>query len=321
MESPTALIRSDRFYLHDTGTHPENAQRLVAIEDHLHRNGLLDGRSTLEPRMATVDEVALVHSRRYIEFIEQVAHGGGAYLDSDTYVSPDTYEAAMLAAGAALTAVDLVLDSDTRRVFAFPRPPGHHAEPDRGMGFCIFNNIAIGAQYAIDRRGLDRVAIIDWDVHHGNGTQDAFYDTDQVLFISVHQTPLYPGTGRRDERGVGYGQNHTLNIPLAPGSGDDIYLRVFDEIIGPRLDEYAPDLILVSAGFDAHRDDPLALMEVTEAGFHAMASRVREWADRYAQGRLVLLLEGGYNQRALVASVEATLRALDLQALPEPACA
>ncbi|MDI3339575.1 MAG: histone deacetylase [Sphaerobacter sp.] len=311
MDIPTALVLSDRFRLHDTGSHPENAQRLVAIERHLRLRGLLADRTVLEPEPATPADVGLVHDQEYIRFIEQLCHGGGAYLDSDTYVCPQTYETALLAVGAAIGAVDRVLDGDLRRVFAFPRPPGHHAERRRGMGFCIFNNVAIAARHALDRRGLRRVAIIDWDVHHGNGTQEAFYDTDEVLFVSLHQSPLYPGTGGRDEEGSGYGQGYTLNLPLPPGTGDATYLRLFDEVVGPRILSYVPELILVSAGFDAHRDDPLALMEVTEQGFYAMASRVREWADRCSHGRLVLVLEGGYNQRALAASVEATLRGLD----------
>lgn len=316
MDIPTALILSDRFRLHDTGAHPENAQRLVAIERHLHECGLINERAVLDPEPATPEDIALVHDPEYIRFIEHIAHAGGAYLDSDTYVSPLTYETAMLAAGAAIQAVDYVLDGAAPRVFVFPRPPGHHALRRQGMGFCIFNNIAVAARHALERCGLRRVAIIDWDVHHGNGTQEAFYDTDEVLFFSVHQWPLFPGTGHRDEEGVGYGQSYTVNLPLPPGSDDADYARVFDDVIGPRLIEYAPDLILVSAGFDAHRDDPLALMEVTERGFYGMARRVREWADQLSEGRLVLLLEGGYNQRALVRSVEATIRALD--ALPAP---
>jgi len=311
MDVPTALIMSERFRLHDTGAHPENAQRLVTIERHLRSVGLLAGRSVLEPRAATADDVALVHDLRYVRFIEQLANAGGGYLDSDTYVSPQTYESALFAAGAAITAVDTVLDTPIRRVFAFPRPPGHHAEPAHGMGFCIFNNVAVAARHAVDRRGLGRVAILDWDVHHGNGTQAIFYDCDQVLFVSVHQWPLYPGTGQRDERGVGHGQSLTLNVPLPPGSDDDDYLRCFDEIVGPALAAFRPQLLLISAGFDAHRDDPLAMMEVTEDGFRGMASRVRRWADALTEGRLVVVLEGGYNQEALARSVEATLNALD----------
>ncbi|HET9015156.1 MAG TPA: histone deacetylase [Thermomicrobiaceae bacterium] len=305
---------SERFRLHDTGAHPENAQRLVTVERHLRAVGLLERRAMIEPRAATEDEVALVHDRYYVRFIEQLANAGGGYLDSDTYVSPETYQTALLAAGAAITAVDTVLDTDQRRVFAFPRPPGHHAEPANGMGFCIFNNVAVAARHAIDRRGLGRVAILDWDVHHGNGTQTIFYDSDQVLFISVHQWPLYPGTGQRDERGVGHGQGLTINIPLPPGSDDNVYLRVFDEQIAGPIAAFRPDLLIVSAGFDAHRDDPLALMEVTEAGFAAMAARVRRWADSLTNGRLAVVLEGGYNQDALARSVAATLQTLDCPA-------
>ncbi len=308
---PTDLITSERFLLHETAGHPERPERLVAILQRLRAEGLLAGRAVVEPEPASVETVALIHDSAYIASVEAFARMGGGWIDPDTFVCPASYDVALLAVGAAVAAVDRVLDGRVARAFALVRPPGHHAEPSRAMGFCLFNNIAVAAQHALSHRGLARVAILDWDVHHGNGTQAAFYETDSVLFVSIHQWPLYPGTGRADETGRGRGLGYTLNLPLPPGTGDRAYFDLFDRVIGPRLAEYRPELLLVSAGFDAHRDDPLAAMEVTEEGFAGMAARVRRWADALCGGRLALVLEGGYNLSALAASVEATLRALD----------
>lgn len=311
MADLTALITSERFRGHDTGTHVENPRRLEAIEAGLRASGQLDGRPIIEPRPATEDELALVHEPSYIRRIAEFAERGGGWLDADTLIRPDTYEIACLAAGAVIEAVDLVLDGAPRRVFVLPRPPGHHAEPSGGMGFCIFNNVAIGARYALDRRGLSRVAIIDWDVHHGNGTQAAFYESDQVLFVSLHQWPLYPGTGGRDEVGVRHGRGYTLNLPLPPGSSDDIYLEAMRQVVEPRVAEFGPELIMVSAGFDARRDDPLAMMALTDAGFEAIAACVRTWADQLCGGRMVAVVEGGYNLETLGGSVAGALRGFD----------
>jgi len=311
MNSATALICSERFLEHDTGYHPENAHRLKAISAHLQRIGMLEGRSIYPPTEASVDDIELVHVPEYVRLVEQVAAAGGGYLDADTVICPRSYDIARLAVGACIQAVDLVLDGVEKRVFVFPRPPGHHAERARGMGFCLFNNVAIAARHAIDRRGLFRVSIVDWDVHHGNGTQDAFLDTDQVLYASIHQWPLYPGTGRAQETGVQYGFGYTVNVPLTPGAGDDEYLEVFDEIIIPKLIEFRPELILLSAGFDAHAEDPLASMEVTTSGFGAMARRVMDAADRLCGGRLVAVLEGGYNPEILAQCVEEVIRVFD----------
>ncbi|MGA7669866.1 MAG: histone deacetylase [Nitrolancea sp.] len=311
MNSATALICSDRFHEHDTGYHPENAHRLKAIAAQLRRTGMLEDRAVYEPTEASTDDVELVHVPEYVRLVEQIAGAGGGYLDADTVICPRSYDVARLAAGACIQAVNLVLDGTESRVFVFPRPPGHHAERARGMGFCLFNNVAIAARHAIDRRGLFRVAIVDWDVHHGNGTQDVFLDTDQVLYASVHQWPLYPGTGRAQEAGVRYGFGYTVNVPLTPGAGDAEYLQVFDEIIVPKLVEFHPELILLSAGFDAHADDPLASMAVTTDGFAAMARRIKEQADRLCGGRLVAVLEGGYNPDILAKCVEEVIRVFD----------
>lgn len=309
--SQTALVTSRIFLEHETGDHPERPARLEAILRYLERTGRLDDRRLVEPDPADEETIALVHDRAYIEELRAFAARGGGWLDADTVVSPRSFDVARLAVGAAVTAVELVLRSEAPRAFALVRPPGHHAEPDRGMGFCLFNNIAVAAAWALQRHGLERVAIIDWDVHHGNGTQAAFYRTDRVLFVSIHQWPLYPGTGRADEIGEGQGRGYTLNIPLPPRSDDAAYLRAFDEQIEPRVRAYRPQLLLVSAGYDAHYADPLAAMAVTEQGFGAMAGRVLAWAREWCDGRLVLVLEGGYNLSALASSVAATLDALD----------
>jgi acetoin utilization deacetylase AcuC-like enzyme len=311
MSTGTLLLISDQFTLHDTGRHPENAGRLATTHNHLARAGLLHDRPVAEPVSANVDDVALVHAPRYIHMIEALARSGGGQIDADTRVSRQSYEVALLAAGAAIGAVDIVLDRSALRTFVLSRPPGHHALRNRGMGFCIFNTIAIAAQHAIARKGLRRIAIIDWDVHHGNGTQAIFYKTDQVLYASIHQWPLFPSTGAASETGCGPGEGYTVNVPLPPGTGVQSYLQTLDEIISPRVTEYQPELILVSAGFDAHREDPLAAMDVSESGFAEIAARMRTWADALTDGRLVLILEGGYNQPALARSVAATIRALD----------
>lgn len=309
--SRTAIVTSRIFLEHETGDHPERPERLEAILRLLERTGRLDDRQVIEPDPADEDTIALVHDRNYIEELREFAARGGGWLDADTIVSPRSYDVARLAVGAAVAAVDLVLRGEEPRAFALVRPPGHHAEPDRGMGFCLFNNVAVAAQWALERYGLERVAIIDWDVHHGNGTQAAFYRTDRVFFVSLHQWPLYPGTGRADEVGEGLGYGYTLNIPLPPRSDDRAYVRAFDEAIEPRLRSYRPELLLVSAGYDAHYADPLAAMAATEQGFSVMAERVLRWAREWCAGRLVLVLEGGYNLSALASSVAATLDALD----------
>jgi acetoin utilization deacetylase AcuC-like enzyme len=307
----TALVYTPIYLTHDTGDAPENARRVLAIMSHLDREGLLNDRRIFDPEPASFDALAAVHDPALIEQVLTAAESGGRWLDPDTYVSAGSYEAAVYASGGALVAVDAVLSDDPRRVFVIARPPGHHATPDRAMGFCLFNHLAVAARYAVTGHGLDRVAIVDWDVHHGNGTQEIFYRSANVLYASAHQSPLFPGTGQRDETGEGPGAGTTLNVPLPPGGADQHYLRAFDDLILPAVRDFAPQLILVSAGFDAHQDDPLAMMRLTEAGFAALATRVRQVAEDYCQGRLVLQLEGGYHAEALARSVAATLRALD----------
>ena len=311
---PTALLRSRAFLGHETGGHPENPRRVLAIEAELERAGLLADRPAVPFGPAPFDAVARIHDHRYVEEIAAAAERGGGMLDADTIVEPDSVEVALLAAGAALAGVDAVLDGVVSRAFALGRPPGHHATPARGMGFCLFNSVAIAAAHAL-ARGLDRVLIVDWDVHHGNGTQDAFYATDRVLFCSVHRhgRGFYPGTGAAAERGTGTGAGFTINAPLPPGQDDAAYARAFADRFLPAARAFRPELILVSAGFDAHAADPLGGMNVTEAGFAAFAHDLVALAEDEprAAGRLVAVLEGGYDPRALGRSVAAVVRALD----------
>ena len=287
------------------GYHPERPERLVAAR---HALATASGVATelLAPRDATNDELERVHRARYLEELERLENHYGA-LDDDTYLSPRSVAAARRAAGGALALSDALLEDTGPRIgLALVRPPGHHARPDRGMGFCLLNNIAIAAANAL-AKGVKKIAIVDWDVHHGNGTQDAFYADPRVLFVSLHQAPFYPGTGGTNDLGTGDGTGFTVNVPLSPNAGDPTYRAAFDRIVCPVLDAYAPELVLVSAGFDAHARDPLAGMRVTAAGFGQLARAVGSIAARHAGGRVGIFLEGGYDLEGLEASLGATL--------------
>ncbi len=259
---------------------------------------------------AAMDDICRIHERGYVQGLISKKNEKTILLDPDTPFSPATGQAAVAAAGAVIEGVKIVCDRKNRRVFCAVRPPGHHAERDRAMGFCIFNNIAIGAAYAIAGGLAGRVAIIDWDVHHGNGTQNAFYDRSDVLFISLHQYPFYPGTGSAFEKGIGAGSGFTVNLPMEAGCGDDEYRRAFEGKILPLLNEFGPDLIMISAGFDAHADDPLGGMKLTSGFFGEMTTMVVRFADEHCAGRIVSVLEGGYNLPSLAESVGFHLRAL-----------
>lgn len=305
-----ALFYHPAFLEHDTGYHPESPQRLRAILAELERHGVPES-ALLKPEPVDLELLGEVHNPRYVAVLERASAQGGGYWDMDTYISPGSYRAATLAAGAGVVAVDSAMSG--RNGFALVRPPGHHALYDSAMGFCLFNNVAVAAQHAIRKHGLERVLIVDWDVHHGNGTQDYFYDRDDVLFFSVHQYPFYPGTGAATEIGSGAGRGYTVNVPLPAGVGDEGYERVFDEILALVARRYRPELVVVSAGYDAHMADPIGGMAVSTAGFYGMAERVRRLSEEIGEcgGRVACVLEGGYNVEALTASVVATIAAFE----------
>ena len=306
----TALYRSPIFAEHDEPSHVENQRRLMAIDAALERSGLLDTGPQPAFAPATFDQLARVHDPHYIEALERAAQQGGGWIDGDTYMGSRSFEVASFASGAAIAAVDAALNGKAKQGFVLSRPPGHHARPSAGMGFCLFDTIAVGAAHAL-ASGIERVAIVDWDVHHGNGTQEIFWASPNVFFASIHQWPLYPGTGAASETGVDAGKGFTLNVPLSAGAGNDRYLLALDVAILPKLRDYRPELVMVSAGYDCHRDDPLGSMLVDEDGFGAMTGRLLELAQTCADSRIVLVLEGGYDPPALGRSVVRTIQTLD----------
>lgn len=299
------LISSVRFEEHTTPPgHPERPERAEVFTAVAEAWKDRDG-SVVAPRPATRDELLRVHDAAYLDAIAQT-HGRALMLDADTFTSPESYEIALLAAGAAVQAAEHALDTG-ETAFALVRPPGHHAERDKAMGFCLFNNVAVAAAAAL-ARGLSRVAIVDIDVHHGNGTQRTFYDTAQVLYVSTHQFPFYPGTGSAEETGVGKGKGFTLNVPLAAGATDATYATVYARI-GERLHDYHPELLLISAGYDAHESDPLASMRVSTAGYAAIVRTLKKTA-QWIGCPMALVTEGGYDLEALRACLDATLEVL-----------
>jgi len=301
----------DPIYLeHDTGQHPENTKRLEAIISHLERTGLKQQLTLIRPRAASIEELSLVHDEQYISHIRDVAQKGGGWLGADTVMSSSSYEAALYAAGGVIRATEAVMNGEVNSAFALVRPPGHHATYEQAMGFCLFNNVAIATKCALANYKLERILIVDFDVHHGNGTQAAFYDNPHVLYISTHEYPFYPGTGSIEETGSGAAEGATINIPLPAGSGDTEYLEVFEQIIVPAAIRFKPQFILVSAGYDTHWADELALMQVSVTGFAQIVKVIKGLADELCNGRLVLSLEGGYNLNALAVSIKATFDVL-----------
>jgi len=306
----TALVADRRYLKHFAGrVHPERPERvatMIEMAEHLARPDL----KTYTPREAAFDELALCHRADYIGAVERTAGVDRFDFDPDTHTSPDTWKTATLAAGGVLTATETVLDGAACNAFAIVRPPGHHALPGSAMGFCFFNNVAIAAAWLTRVRGLKRVLIFDWDVHHGNGTQDIFYESPQVLYMSIHQFPLYPGTGWLDQIGSGAGVGFTVNAPLPATCGNEEYLYLLDRLLLPIARIFNPEFVLVSAGFDCHYRDPLGMMRVDERGFAAMARRLKHLAAECCGGKLVAALEGGYDLKALADSGRALIEEL-----------
>ena len=305
------LVYHPIYLEHDTGMHCEVASRLTTTMMHLKSSSTMDKLVSIQPQAATVEQIARVHAPSYIADVESfVKRGGGCLDDGDTVASPASYEAAIYAAGGVINAVDAVMSNKATYAFALVRPPGHHAVRSSAMGFCIFNNIAVAARDAIAKYDLERVLIVDFDVHHGNGTQSAFYSESSVLYFSTHQYPFYPGSGAVDEIGSGEGEGYTVNVPMPGGCGDAEHIRAFEEVLVPVTKQYNPQLILVSAGYDAHWADSISSMQVTTAGYAKMAAILKSLADELCQNKLVFALEGGYNLEALAESVDATLNVL-----------
>ena len=308
----TGLVYHPAYLEHDMGAgHPESPNRLRAIMQQLEQSGTAARITRIEPRKAEEEWIAQIHTPAYVAALNQHAPASGRVsLDPDTSMSPGSLTAAYLAAGGALAAVDAIMAKQVDHVFCAVRPPGHHAEAGRAMGFCLFNNVAIAARYVQKKHGLTRVLIVDWDVHHGNGTQHSFEDDPSVLYFSTHQYPHYPGTGRATERGLGAGEGFTINVPMEAGEGDEEYRAIFHKTLVPAADDFKPEFVIISAGFDAHRDDPLASMGLTEEGYADLTHIVTGIANRHAQGRILSSLEGGYNLTALASSVDRHIQAL-----------
>ncbi len=311
-KSKTGFVYDDIYLQHQTTPgHPERPERLTAIVERLKTTGLYPRLVPIAPRAAALKWIETIHMPAYVTRVQRSCAEGERYLDSgDTPISTKSCDVAVRASGGVLAAVDAVMRGDVTNAFCAVRPPGHHATADRAMGFCIFNNVAIGTRYVQQEYKLAKVLIVDWDVHHGNGTQAAFYDDPGVLYFSVHQYPFYPGSGSEAEKGRGKGLNYTLNVPLPAGSGDDEYVEVFEKRLRPAALAFGPDFVFISAGFDAHEDDTLGGMKVTTEGFGKLSRTVKQIADRCCQGRLVSVLEGGYGLDGLAASVETHLRVL-----------
>lgn len=308
---PTGIVREDIYLKHDMGMyHPESPERLEVIYQMLDEIGDALNLIDVPARPATSEELCMNHDARYVDKISDTSGCETTFLDPDTSACEYSWEAAATAAGGLFNLIDAVIDSRVRNGFAFVRPPGHHAERRRAMGFCLFNNIALAARYALDRHKMERVAIIDWDLHHGNGTQNSFYEDPRVLFISTHQYPHYPGTGGIREVGHGPGEGFTVNVPLAAGAGDMEYLAVFRMLIEPLLDAFMPELVLISAGFDAHEKDPLGGMNLTEEGYDLLTKILMRKASDLCGERVILALEGGYNIQSLRSSVKRILNSL-----------
>jgi acetoin utilization deacetylase AcuC-like enzyme len=315
----TLILRDERFLLHDPGAgHPENGSRLAAVHADLDARPV-PGTTTAAPPSAERGTLQRVHAPAHVDTVEATAERAACRLDADTVTSARSYEVARLAAGATLAATEAVVSGAARGAFALVRPPGHHAEGDRAMGFCLFNNVAVAAAHATAELGCRRVLVLDPDIHHGNGTQHAFEARDDVLYVSSHRYPFYPGTGRHEEVGTGAGAGYTINLPLPAGLSDAELLLLYRDVVGPVVRAWKPDLILVSAGFDTWHRDPVGDLAVTADGFAALWALFRGWSDAHCPGRLAATLEGGYDPAGLVAGVRAALTALTAREAPDAA--
>ncbi len=302
---------SDPFYLkHETEPHPENPGRLTAIQNRLESSEFYNNLTPIQPRKATAEEIGRVHDSGYVASVKQSCADHIRNLDADTVISYDSYNAALLSAGAGMTAIDKLVDGTIQNAFCAVRPPGHHAEQDHAMGFCLFNNVAIAARYAQKVKGLNKIFIFDWDVHHGNGTQHSFYSDSSIYYASTHQYPFYPGTGAGDETGTGDGLGTTLNLPMDAYSDDEDYILAVENKLIPEVQRYKPDLIIISAGFDAHKNDPLAQIQLTTDCFGEMTKMLMSVAKDVCGGRILSMLEGGYDYNALSDSVQLHIQTL-----------
>lgn len=300
----TDIVYHDVFTKHEMGSrHPESPLRIQHTMLHLKKSGILDLEKIriVTPKAASLEDVVSIHDRAYLDKIREISENGGGYFTLDTQSNRHTYDAAIIAAGGGIMAVDNILDGISDNAVLLCRPPGHHAESSRAFGFCFINNIAVAANHLIERRGIERVMIVDYDAHHGNGTQNAFFSTNKVLYIGIHQDgrTLFPGTGFIDEIGMGEGTGYNINVPLYPGTGDKSYEMVFNDVVKQFASKYRPEFILVSAGFDAHFGDPLTSLGLTFIGFAMMNRVLVEMAKEYCRGRIVFFLEGGYNLEVL----------------------
>lgn len=316
MHKPTAIITSARYQDHLTSRsdrHPESPRRAAALHELAGKllAGEPDRFTGIVPAEADLARIEAVHDSQYVASLERFCRSGGGRIDLNTSVSPDSYDVALLAAGGLLQGVDGVMAGEVANAFALVRPPGHHAVAKASEGFCLFNNVAIAAKYLLDRYRLERVLIVDWDVHHGNGTQDIFYDDPRVLFFSSHQYPLYPGSGRLTETGGDRGRGYNWNLPLPAGCGDAVLERAFDALLEPAVEKFRPEFILVSAGYDGHWLDPLAGLTLSAGGYARLTRRLMDLAATHCGGKIAVTLEGGYDLTALTGAVEATLRVLN----------
>ncbi|MBA7653893.1 Histone deacetylase-like amidohydrolase [subsurface metagenome] len=303
----TGIVKDWRYMEHDMGAfHVENPKRIEAIYRMVEKD-ISFPYTEIEPRPAKEKEIQMVHASSYVNAIKETSGKGRMQLDPDTATSARSYEVALLAAGGLLKAIDLVMSGKIQNGFAIVRPPGHHAEASRAMGFCLFNNVAVGAEYLVNKHGIKRILVIDWDLHHGNGTQHSFYNRSDVLYFSTHQFPYYPGTGYWDEIGQDKGKGFTVNVPLSGGKTDEDYLFIFRKILAPIASDFKPEFILVSAGFDIYKADPLGGMQISEDGFGALTAELMSVAHKFSKDRILFTLEGGYDLQGLSEGVKQVL--------------